>query len=226
MKLVKILTLLIFVVPNMLGQDTLVTNQKIYYFDEDSLSFDFFEFRTNRSCLTEYYSNNFIADKVGEPISGWAIVQKRRYLIARQMLNGFQNGFEIQYKKSKGNLILNAISIYENDKVSVSFGFDPKIIEKEESLFKSIKAYMVWHLKDDFTEHFSTVIWYKGKGKQKEIRYYFQPEYHSIRKSKMKANRDDEAIECFLKFFKIEQVPKLLVQDNLERSLIELKDLL
>src|SRR5690554_465725 len=224
MKLVRLLVILIFVIPSLYRQDSLETNQKVYYFNNDSLKFDFFEYRRNRACLTEHYSHDFIVDKVGEPISGWVITQKRRYLIARKMFNGVQHGFHLEYKMRKGNLVLNAISIYENDNIFVSFGFDPKTIEKGESLFNSIKAYMVWHIKDEISGLFATWIILKGKSKQRELRFYFKPEYRKVSKFRTISNLDNETIECFISSFNFTQIPKVIAIENLDESLLKLKE--
>tara|TARA_B100000508_G_scaffold140069_1_gene139868 strand:+ start:72 stop:743 length:672 start_codon:yes stop_codon:yes gene_type:complete len=223
MKFTALLTILFFVIHNSFSQDSIQPKKKIYHFEEDSLKYGGSHFRKNSSCIPETFHFNRILDKKGKPINGFIVVRKARYIIVIEYKDGFKDGLRIEYRKIKGVFVLNNVSIYDDSRIIMSLGFKSKKILNEQELFESLYSWRVWHGAGERFDLISTEVIFKGKSKQKKIRYYYNAENNLKHKRKNTSERNTEMINCRIAVLKTLNIPKKLEIDKIESSLLEIK---
>lgn len=203
-----------------LSQDKITINP-VYYFIEDSVSlnsiFKVSELSCDSSNLLGYFTT-FIVNKHGKNITGWVLVQKKNYLIARQVIDGKQNGFEIQYQRIKNEYVLRSIQVYSNDNLEsliFSIDFDYKKLKYNSNVSDFVERYRIYNQNSSNSNLVSTEVVILSDKKQKEINHRFYKASNFRSKSKNKNVRNDTLLLCHLESYSITKIAKIIELNNL-----------
>lgn len=219
------LIVILSISPYSISQDSAKIDS-IFYWQQDSLAFRTIYFnRRISNCESLTMASTFIIDSNDIKINGWVIIEKQNYLIARQIKNGVKNGYELEYKKINDKYVLRAIAVYSQDemeRILFQAFIDPKKLNEEADIIKSLKTYRVWNENQVNPKLISIEYKLISDSKRKEIKYYFDTEFNTTSKSKSTSDRDDSIIRCEFNAYNLMKIPKLISLDNINKTLSEI----